>query len=564
MITKVITTALPYVNATPHLGNIVGCLLPADILARYYRKNGKNVFYIGGLDEYGTATEIAAQQQNTTPQKLCNKHGRLHKEIYDWFQFSFDFFGKTSTSDPQNDKEWQHTVISQDIFEKLDNNGYIFEKETERLYCEELDMFVADRFIIGTCPRCKEETKGDQCDVCDHLFDVTEIIDPRYKFNTSYKLVFKKTSHLFLDLPKLEPELINWFNKYNHGWSKNTVSITNTWFNMGLQPRCITRDIKWGTPLPNSIIKKYGSDYVNKVMYNWFDAPIGYISITANIIGNDRWKELWKNNEKDIEDLVEIIQVFAKDNVPFHTIIFPATLIGCNDNYRIAQRFASSHYLTYCDKPFSKSKGVGIFGDQVIKLSKQLGINEDYWRYYLIKIRPEKTDSSFTWTDFVNSINADLVNCYGNYVNRCFSMTKRYCNNIMWLDTVYYKEYTEIERLQKLYDFHFNKFELREALRCMIELASIGNKFLQRKEPWALYKKNPKNVKITSILAFALKIVFIVTENLLPFIPKSAQYILDQFENITESGFNLANKKYNLPFKPLDIQEIEKINSLII
>lgn len=550
---KIVTAALPYVNAVPHLGNIVGCLLPADILSRYYRKCGNEVYYIGGLDEYGTATEIAARQQNVTPRELCDKYSKIHKEIYDWFNISFDFFGRTSTENPKNDHTWKHTVLAQDIFQKLDDNGYLFEKETEQLYCQELKTFVADRFIIGICPKCKEETKGDQCDGCDYLFDAKELIDPRHKFNTEYKLILKKTKHIFLDLPQLEPELIEWFEKYNKKWSKNTVAVTKAWFKTGLLPRCITRDIKWGTPLPKAIIEKYGPEYNNKVMYNWFDAPIGYISITANNI-SEEWTKLWKNKN------AELIQVFAKDNIPFHTIIFPASLMGTEDNYTIAQRFASSDYLTYYGKPFSKSKQIGVFGDHAISISKKLNINEDYWRYYLIKIRPEKTDSQFTWEGFVENINSDLINCYGNFVNRTFSLIKKYCNNKIQLDDVYYPEYAEIDRLSQEYTNHFDKFELREAMRCTIELAAVGNKFLQNYAPWSLYKKDPNDPAIKSCLAFALKIVHTVTCNLEPFIPKSTNHIFNHFEKVTESYCQLSNNKYNLPFLPLDIEKFKELN----
>jgi methionyl-tRNA synthetase len=403
-----ITSALPYVNNVPHLGNIIGCVLPADVYSRYCKLNGKDVLYICGTDEYGTCTEIKAREEGLTPKEICDKYYKIHKQIYDWFQIKFDYFGRTSTADPQKDLDWIHTVISQDIFRKVVDNGYVIEKKVEQLYCVELETFVADRFVIGTCPKAEcgyEKAKGDQCDKCGTLLNAVDIINPVYKLDSKYKLIKKKTEHLYLDIPKIEGKLREWFNSTNSSWAKNAISITQSWFNEGLKPRCITRDLKWGTPVPDT--KTFGDKYKDKIMYNWFDAPIGYLSITANHTEN--WSNWWMN-----PDEVELVQTYSKDNIPFHTIIFPATLMATGDNYTLVTKVASCEYLNYEGGKFSKSENTGVFGDDAMTS----GIPSDIWRFYLIIQRPEGKDTEFSWLDLQAKYNGELANNLGNLMYR--------------------------------------------------------------------------------------------------------------------------------------------------
>lgn len=547
-----ITSALPFVNSTPHLGNMIGCLIPADVLTRYYKNiQNRETYFVGGLDEYGTATEIAALQQNITPRELCDKYGKIHEEIYKWFNIQFDFFGRTSTENPKTDLNWSHTVIAQEIFKNLAENNYLIEKQVNQLYCNELNMFVADRYIIGTCPKCHtDNAKGDQCDACGSLLDSTDIINPCYKMNPDYKLVVKTSDHLFLDLQKIEPELLSWFNANKSKWSQNAISVTEAWFKKGLEPRCITRDLKWGTPVPDT--KKYGDKYKNKIMYGWFDAPIGYLSIILHQ-NPEAFTSLWKD-----PDNVELIQTFSKDNIPFHTIIFPSSLIATKDNYTLVSKIASCEYLTFYGEKFSKSEGKGVFCDTIQDLSNKLGINEDYWRYYLIKLRPERIDSSFTWEAFVNNVNADLVGCYGNYVNRCFSMIKRYWPHEFIVNYNKYADYEQkIQDIIHEYHISFDNLGLKLAQDLALKISDVGNKFVQITKPWILHANNPQDPEIGDVLGYSLSIVYNSTRLLVPFIPRTSDYILS-FIVKTDNSFSLVDKKFDLPFKPLKLADIIK------
>ena len=369
-----ITSALPYVNNIPHLGNIIGCVLSADVYARYRRLNNDDVLFICGTDEYGTATETKAKEQNMTPREICNKYHKIHKEIYDWFNINFDIFGRTSNDDP-TDTNWSQTKLCHDIFNKLVDNNLIYEKEIEQLYSEDLNKFCADRYIKGTCPTCNyNDANGDQCDKCGKLHAATDLINPYYKLNPEFKLIKKKSSHLFLKLSVLQDELKDWFNRNDGSWTNVADAITKSWLNDDLHDRCITRDLEWGTPVPDT--KKFGNKFKDKVFYVWFDAPIGYISITANKL--DNWTNWWKNED------VKLVNFMAKDNVPFHSIIFPACLIGTKDNYNLVNTIAAVDYLNYEDKKFSKSNNTGVFGDD----AKNSGICSDMWRFHLIRVRP--------------------------------------------------------------------------------------------------------------------------------------------------------------------------------
>ena len=235
-----ITSALPYVNNIPHIGNIIGCVLPGDVLARYYRNMGRKVLYISGTDDYGTTTEIRAISENMSPVEICDKYFEIHKEIYDYFNINFDYFGRTSTKNPKEDLQWNHTKISQEIFEKLDSNDFLVEKIVKRLYCPEINAYCADRFVRGQCPKCSyEKARGDQCDKCGILLNGIELINPVYELNNDYTLEIKETKHLFLDLPKLEPMLRKWFEQSKKGWTNNAISITENWFKEGLKERCM-------------------------------------------------------------------------------------------------------------------------------------------------------------------------------------------------------------------------------------------------------------------------------------------------------------------------------------
>src|SRR3989339_268042 len=307
---RLITSALPYVNNIPHLGNLIQ-VLSADCFARFCRSKGYETLYVCGTDEYGTASETRALQEGVEPRELCDRYHIIHRDIYQWFELDFDSFGRTSSP--------MQTAIVQDIFKKVDAAGYIRESEIEQLYCEHDQRFLADRFVEGVCPKCGSTgARGDQCDSCGSLLDPTELVDPKCGVCGSTP-VLRSTKHLYIDLPKALPLLEKWLDtaSVEGFWAKNAIQTTRSWIRDGLKERAITRDLKWGIPVPKE-------GFENKVFYVWFDAPIGYISITAAFTTD--WRSWWQDN-----DNVELYQFIGKDNIPFHTVIFPTTLLASGD-----------------------------------------------------------------------------------------------------------------------------------------------------------------------------------------------------------------------------------------
>ncbi|KAJ4846697.1 hypothetical protein Tsubulata_027182 [Turnera subulata] len=389
-----ITSALPYVNNVPHLGNLIGCVLSGDVFARYCRLRGYNALYVGGTDEYGTATETKAVQEKCTPQEICDRYHAIHKEVYEWFDASFDVFGHTSSP--------QHTEISQAIFKKLIDNNLLSENTTPQLYCNRCQRFLADRFVEGTCPNqgCNHDSaNGDQCEKCGKLLDSTDLKDPRCKLCSSTPVI-RETTNLFHELPLLENELQEYVESTSGSWSKIADSITKSWLTQGLQPRSITRDLSWGVPVPHDKFK-------DKVLYSWFDAPIGYISITAGYTPD--WEKWWKNPEQ-----VELVQFMGQDNVHFHSLMFPATLLGTRENWTLLKTLCATSFLKYGEGKFSKSKGTGVFCDD----AKSTNIPVEVWRYYLLSKRPEGGDTSFDWEDLKAKLNSELNDNLGNFINR--------------------------------------------------------------------------------------------------------------------------------------------------
>ena len=547
-----ITSALPYVNNIPHLGNIIGCVLSADVYARFQRLIGNDVLYVCGTDEYGTATETKAKEIGVTPREICNKYHELHKEIYEWFNINFDVFGRTSTENPKTD-DWAQTKLCHEIFKDLVNNGHIIEKEIEQLYCNETKQFLADRYVKGTCPHCGyEDANGDQCDGCSKLYSATELINPYCKLNKEYKLEIKKSEHLFLKLGDFKDRLTQWWLQETEGWTNVANGITKSWLGDDLQDRCITRDLEWGTPVPDT--EQFGNKYKDKVFYVWFDAPIGYISITAN--GREDWKDWWMNPE------TTLVNFMAKDNVPFHSIIFPAALMGTGKNYNLVNKLSAIDYLNYGDKKFSKSNNTGVFGDD----AKESGICSDLWRYYLIKSRPENGDSCFTWEDFENKINGELVNNFSNLINRVLSLTYKNYKEI--------PEITNLDLFNKLnreynnslnnYKSEFNRIRLKEAINKFLEFSSKCNLFINNQEPWNKIRTNPEDAKnVLGILCHFLICLSVMAK---PFIPDCYDKI-QSFMNISHNSFELdinkfKNTKINKPkiiFKRIPNTEIRQL-----
>ncbi|GJQ11773.1 hypothetical protein GpartN1_g3564.t1 [Galdieria partita] len=489
-----ITSALPYVNNVPHLGNLVGCVLSADVYARFVRQRKENVLYVCGTDEYGTATETKALSEGVSPREICDKFFKLHKDIYDWFDIRFDYFGRTSTP--------LQTEICQQIFWDIFHNGYVVEESLEQLFCESCDRFLADRYITGTCPMCGfEDARGDQCDNCGRLLNPTDLLSARCSLCKSAP-VLRKSDHLFLDLPALKDELEKWIeaSSVKGDWSYNAIHSTHKWLTEGLKKRCITRDLKWGTPVP---LEKYK----DKVFYVWFDAPIGYLSITANY--TSAWKDWWQNPEN-----VTLVQFMGKDNVPFHTVIFPATLIGTKRKWTMLHHISVTDYLNYEDGKFSKSRGIGVFGND----AKDTGIATEVWRYYLLVNRPENADTVFSWDDFAAKNNNELLANLGNFVNRTIAFLNSYFEarvpeyELQELDKRYIQQVDD--ELQN-YLQTMEKVSLKNGLRIAMTISRLGNVYLQETSPWKLIKSDKK--RAATVLLVAVNICRLLAVILEPF-----------------------------------------------
>jgi methionyl-tRNA synthetase len=497
---RLITSALPYVNNIPHLGNLIQ-VLSADVFARFCRMRGYETLYICGTDEYGTATETRAKEEGITPSELCSRYYDVHDSIYRWFNISFDKFGRTST-------EW-HTKITQDILLKLHENGYITEHTIEQLYSEESKMFLADRYVRGTCPNCSyEEARGDQCENCGKLLDPSELIDPRSTVDGS-KPVMKETRHLYIDLPAIKPKLEKWMKQAAEKgqWAKNAIQMTNAWIRDGLKERSITRDLNWGIPVPLE-------EYKDKVIYVWFDAPIGYISITAN--HTEEWESWWRDPEN-----TELFQFIGKDNIPFHTVIFPSSLLGSGDKWTMLHHMSSTEYLNYEAGKFSKSKGMGVFGNDAM----DTGIPADVWRFYMYYNRPETSDYLFTWKDFQEKVNGELIGNLGNLINRTLTFLSRYYDGKLAGGSRAESEafWAEVKESQATITDLLEWAHLRDAFRKVFALSSLGNRTFQAAEPWKTRKTDPEEThKLLTDLVYLIRDLAILVS---PYIPETAERI---------------------------------------
>eukprot|EP00164_Ancoracysta_twista_P001688 GFYU01002212.1.p1 GENE.GFYU01002212.1~~GFYU01002212.1.p1 ORF type:complete len:753 (-),score=306.90 GFYU01002212.1:155-2413(-) len=547
-----ITSALPYVNNVPHLGNIIGCVLSADVYARFCRLRGDNCIYVCGTDEYGTATETKALAEGVTPKEICDKYHKIHKEIYEWFECSFDHFGRTSTE--------KQTQIAQDIFWKNYNNGYTLEDVLEQLYCTACARYLADRFVEGTCPHCAyEDARGDQCDNCGKLLNPTELLKPRCK-QCNQTPEIRKTEHMFLDLPKMNDRLHEFVNtsSVKGSWSSNSTQVTQGWIRDGLKPRCITRDLKWGTPVP---LEKYS----DKVFYVWFDAPIGYISITMNY--TDQWEQWWKNPEN-----VELYQFMGKDNIPFHTVIFPCSLLGTGDPYTMLHHISTTEYLNYEDGKFSKSRGTGVFGDDV----KATGIPAEIWRYYLLANRPEISDSEFKWDDFMAKNNGELLNNLGNFCFRCISFCfdrlgqeVPMCTKLNDGDREFMKNCQD--ELDK-YVTSLTAVHLKDGLKLAMATSALGNQYFQHNTPWKVLADDPE--RASTVISVCIHLVRVLATLMQPYMPSFSRKVYNNLsipedtvgiytfneDSLNLQGHKLVNKPEHLIRKidPKEINELRK------
>lgn len=507
-----ITSALPYVNNVPHLGNVVGSVLSADVYSRFSKLRDRPTLFICGTDEYGTATETKALETGQTPKELCDEFHTKHKEVYDWFEIAFDYFGRTTTE--------QQTVIAQDIFTKLWKNGYLNEKTTTQPYCEKHESFLADRFVEGTCPKpgCGyEDARGDQCDKCGQLLDPFELINPHCKIDGATP-VPRETKHVFLNLKMLQSEINEWFQKSSKvgAWPQNGISITQSWLTKGLEERSITRDLKWGTPIPLP-------GYENKVLYVWFDACIGYPSITAKYTKD--WEQWWRNPEE-----VKLYQFMGKDNVPFHTVIFPGSQIGTKDKWTQLNHLSTTEYLNYENGKFSKSRGVGVFGDT----AKETGIPPSVWRYYLISNRPETADTQFEWKSFILANNSELLSNFGNFVNRIIKFVNAKFDGVIPEFPASYTDDTfdfpgyiaDVNALLAEYVQLMEAVKLRDGIKKLMDVSAKGNLLLQGRLDNANMANNP--TRTNTVIGLALNLTYLLASLSSPFMPSIGDSIIRQ------------------------------------
>lgn len=521
---------MPYVNNIPHLGNLIQ-VLSADVYSRFCRMRGYETLYVCGTDEYGTATETKAQEEGKTPRELCDYYHAVHSDIYKWFNIAFDHFGRTSTP--------QQTAITQGMFLDLEKNGYIKEHTIEQLFCASCNRFLADRYVRGTCPACGyEDARGDQCEHCGKLLDPTELKNPRCS-SCGATPEIRSTKHLYIDLPGILPEYEKWIKQasVDGQWAKNALQMTQAWIRDGLQERAITRDLKWGIPVPRA-------GFETKVFYVWFDAPIGYISISKclfdriSLSGQSEadWKSWWQNPAD-----VDLFQFIGKDNIPFHTVIFPSSLIGSGRDWTKLHHMSSTEYLNYEAGKFSKSKGIGVFGSD----AKESGIPADVWRFYIFYNRPEKADSLFTWKDFQEKMNSELIGNLGNLVNRTLTFVARYYEGVIpeadglkssrediravsaALQTA---TNATIQKITELFDWA----ELRDAFREIFLLSSVANKAFQDGEPWKTRTTDPeKAAALLHDLCYLIKDLMIFAH---PYMPQYAGSVAGFFDKTIWSG----------------------------
>ena len=495
-----IASAWPYINYVPHLGTMIGSILSADVFARFLRMLGEEVLFVSGSDEHGTPIEVEAIKRGIDPKKFTDENHKRVKELFAKWNISFDNY--TRTENPI------HKEFVRKFYMKLYERGYIFSKEIEMPYCPKCRMFLPDRFIEGTCPYCGyPKARGDQCDRCGRLLEPTLLINPRCSICGS-KPEIKRTLHWFFDLPKLTDKIKEYIEN-NKNLPDNARNMSLSMIREGLKPRSLTRDNKWGIPAPFP-----GAE--GKTIYVWMEAVLGYVSATIEYFVKrgdpDGWKKYWFDPE------VKSVFFIGKDNIPFHTIIFPALLLASGDNYVLPWRVESTEYLMFEGEKFSKSRRIGIWIDEALEI-----LPSDYWRFALVYIRPETRDSNFTWDLFIDIINSILNDTIGNFIHRTLSLTYRHFKEVpprYKLNNVDEEVLNDVKRLYEEITKMFKSFKFKEALFRIVDIARVGNKYLNDTQPWDLIKTNRE--RVATVLNIALGLVKALAILLAPIIPEHA------------------------------------------
>ena len=538
-----VTAALPYANGGVHIGHLAGVYVPADIYVRYLRLRGRDVLFICGSDEHGVPITIRAKKEGVTPQDVCDRYHKLIKESFEKFGISFSIYSRT-TSDV-------HAKTATEFFEKLYEKGEFIEQESEQYFDEEAKTFLADRYIKGECPHCgNPDAYGDQCEKCGKDLSPTELINPHSTISGS-KPVLRTTKHWYLPLDKAQPWLEKWILADHSDWRSNVVGQCKSWFDMGLKPRAVTRDLDWGIPVPVE-----GAE--GKVMYVWFDAPIGYISNTRELLPND-WEKWWKSQD------TRLVHFIGKDNIVFHCIVFPA-MLKAEGSYILPDNVPANEFLNLEDDKISTSRNWAVWLHEYVE---EFPGKQDVLRYVLTANAPETKDNNFTWKDFQARNNNELVAVYGNFVNRALVLTQKYfggkvppCGELTEQDKEIIAEFRDVKaKVEELLE----KFRFRDAQKEAMNLARIGNKYLADSEPWKVFKTDPKRVE--TILNLSLQLVANLAIAFEPFLPFSSEKLRNminmsdlKWDNLGQTDLLVAGHELNKPellFEKIEDEVVE-------
>lgn len=511
---RLITSALPYLNNVPHMGHIVGCHLPADIFNRYSKLKGYDTLFVGGSDCHGTPALLTAKQKGVDVHDVVNKYHSVHKAIYKKLNISYDIYSQTT--------EELHKQVSTEFFNELYKNGYIQENEQRMFYCEHCKMFLPDTYVLGTCPRCGDAgANGDQCEKCTAVYALEELKNPTCKV-CGQKPVIKPTKHLFFALDKVQDKLDAWLDTKKDTFAPHVYAEAKRWVKEGLKPRAITRDISWGIPVPLQ-------GFEDKVLYVWFEAPIGYISFTE-LAKKDGIKDFWQDEN------TEIYNFLGKDNIPFHTVFFPSMLLA-NGKYNLAHKVVGLNYLNYEGQKFSKSKKIGVFCNQLIQENDIVDI--DALRGYLTTVIPEQKDTDFKWEEYKNVVNSDLVGKLGNLFNRTLNMINKNFGgevNCNLNDYTLTENDNEVLNAIKTYPQeianYFENHQYKMAFRRIMDFASVGNVYLEKTAPWTVLKQENGEKEALKILYLCLNLCASLTIVASPILPASMEKIAHEQLNL--------------------------------
>lgn len=545
-----VTAALPYANGGVHIGHLAGVYVPADIYVRYLRLKKQDVIFIGGSDEHGVPITLRAKKEGVTPQDVCDRYHKMIKDSFEEFGISFDIYSRTTSE--------THNKFASDFFRKLYEDGKLIEKESDQYYDEEAHQFLADRYIMGTCPHCgNPNAYGDQCEKCGSDLSPMELINPHSTISGS-KPVVKKTKNWYLPLNEYQEWLKKWILEGHKEWRPNVYGQCKSWLDMDLQPRAMTRDLDWGIPVPVE-----GAD--GKVLYVWFDAPIGYVSNTVELCEKDperwgSWKKWWQDPE------TRLVHFIGKDNIVFHCLIFPVMLKAHGD-YILPDNVPANEFLNLENDKISTSRNWAVWLHEYLR---DFPGKQDVLRYVLTANAPETKDNNFTWKDFQERNNSELVAIYGNFVNRALQLTKKYWNGVVpacgELQDVDRQAIAEFQDVKAKMEQYLDVFKFREAQKEAMNLARIGNKYITECEPWKVWKTDPKRVE--TILNISLQLVANLAIAFEPFLPFSSDKLrkmigMETFDwtQLGSTDLLAAGHQLNEPallFEKIDDETIQK------